>query len=307
MSLNRSPIARNALRAVAIAVVALLLPWNPGLRTSITADAPAARAAGGPVVLDGMDPVCHSGGEGTWQYITNVLKKVYDGSGNPGNNGKIAILGVPNMSSAGGCAGAWSTLLTSKFLTSFGTQASGLQPATVFYNTDAELNTFFSTTILNDPPKVIWLPDEWSRSATTSGKFTTNADKIADFVNSGGGLFANYGTYGWLSALYPSAVFNGGGCNGGPNATADGTADFGLTNAMVVACWHGYFTGNVGTLKTLVSYPYNGATQKVAIGGGATSLPSSLVITGSPTSPQVGQNLTITAETKLTNGTPQVG
>ena len=214
---------------------------------------------------------------------------------------------MPSTASAGGCAGAWSTLLTTKFLTSFGTAASGLQPSTVFYNTEAELNTFFSTTILNDPPKVIWIPDEWSRSATVSGKFTTNAEKIADFVNSGGGLFANYGTYGWLSALYPSAVFNGGGCNGGPNATADGTADFGLTNAMVVACWHGYFTGNVGTLKTLVSYPYNGATQKVAIGGGATSLPSSLVITGSPTSPQVGQNLTITAETKLTDGTPQVG
>ncbi|MEY4364822.1 MAG: hypothetical protein RLZZ305_166, partial [Actinomycetota bacterium] len=301
-------ILRFVPRFVVLAIAALLLPWNVVAPTSLTTDVPAARAAGGPVVLDGMDPVCHSGGEGTWQYITNVLKKVYNGSGNPGNNGKIAILGVPNMGSAGGCvAVSWNTILASKFLTSFGTQASGLQPATVFFNTETELNTFFSTTILNDPPKVIWIPDDWNRSATISNKFTTNAEKIADFVNSGGGLFANYGTFGWLSALFPSAVFNNGGCNGGPNATADGAADFGLTNAMVVACWHGYFTGNVGTLKTLASYPYNGATQKVAIGGGAASLPSSLVVTGSPSSPQVGQNLTITAETKLTDGTAQVG
>ena len=77
-----------------------------------------------------------------------------------------------------------------------------------------------------------------------------------DFVNSGGGLFASHNSYGWLTALLPSAVYNNGGCNGGPDATSDGTTDFGLTNSIVAACWHGYFTGNVGTLKTLVDYPY---------------------------------------------------
>ena len=47
----------------------------------------------------------------------------------------------------------------------------------------------------------------------------------------------------------------------GPDATADGTADFGLTNSIVAACWHGYFTGNVGTLKVLVDYPYPTASS----------------------------------------------
>jgi hypothetical protein len=96
--------------------------------------------------------------------------------------------------------------------------------------------------------------------------FTANAEKIADFVNAGGGLFTNMGQYGWLTALLPTATYNSGGCNGGPDATADGAADFGLTNDIVTACWHGYFTGNVGTLKTLVDYPYpSGSTRKVGL------------------------------------------
>ena len=210
---------------------------------------------GGPIVLDGMDPVCHAAyGENTDQYIAKVLKSVYDQSSMPGNNGKIAILGTGTT--PGGCGGNWTTLLNTKFLTQFGTLASGLQPQVQFINTTAELNTFFSTAITSTPPRMLWIPDDWGRASAINTIFTTNAEKIADFVNSGGGLFSSYNPYGWVTALLPSAVFNNGGCNGGPEATADGIADFGLSNTIVAACWHGYFTGNVGTLKVLVDYPY---------------------------------------------------
>lgn len=96
----------------------------------------------------------------------------------------------------------------------------------------------------------------------------------------------------------------------GPDATADGTADFGLTNSIVAACWHGYFTGNVGTLKVLVDYPYPSASdtrKAVSIGGGSVSLPSSFTLAISPTTPRAGEDLIITATAQTIAGVPQAG
>lgn len=265
-----------------------------------------ATTQGGPMVLDGMDPVCHAVyNEATDQYIAKVLESVYDQSSMPGNTNKIAILGVSSPVNAGGCGGNWSTLMSTKFLTQFSTA-----PEYEFISSTTDLTTFFSTTITTNPPRMIWIPDDWSRSGAINTIFTNNAEKIADFVNSGGGLFSSVNTYGWLTALLPSAVFNNGGCNGGPEATTDGTADFGLTNTIVAACWHGYFTGNVGTLKTLVDYPYpsmSDTRKAVSIGGGAVSLPSSFTLGISPASPEAGQDLTITALAQTLAGVPQAG
>lgn len=260
-----------------------------------------ASGTGGPIVLDGMDPVCHSGFEGTWGYIAQVLKKTHEGATNT-NNGSIAVLGTNGTNNS--CGGNWNTLLTTKYLSQFTTA-----PTVNFYNSAAQVTNFF-TNINTLKPAVIWIPDNWSRPAAVESVFTSNAEVIADFVNSGGGLFANMGTYGWLTALLSSAVYNSGGCNGGPEATADGIADFGLTNTKVAACWHGYFTGNVGTLKTLVDYPYPSPTstrKAVSIGGGAVSLPSSFTLAISPTNPSAGTPLTITATAQTISGVPQAG
>jgi LPXTG-motif cell wall-anchored protein len=260
-----------------------------------------AGVGGGPIVLDGMDPVCHSGGEGTWGYIAQVLKKTHEGATNA-NNGSIAVLGANGTTNS--CGGNWNTLLTTKYLGQFTTA-----PTVNFYNSAAQVATFFST-INTLKPAVIWIPDNWSRPTAVETAFTSNAEVIADFVNSGGGLFANMGTYGWLTALLPSAVYNSGGCNGGPEATADGIADFGLTNAKVAACWHGYFTGNVGTLKALVDYPYpspSSTRKAVSIGGGSVSLPSSFTLSVSPERPEAGQDLVITATAQTLAGVPQAG
>jgi len=281
-------------------------------QNSLTWGNPAsANTGGGPIVLDGMDPVCHAAmGENTDQYIAKVVKSVYDQSTIPSNNGKIAILGIANANSAGGCGNNWNTLLSTKFLTQFGALSSGLQPNVEFISTTTELNTFFSSGITSSPPKMIWIPDDWSRSSAINGLFTTNAEKIADFVNSGGGLFSSYNPYGWITALLPSATFNDGGCNGGPDAAADGVSDFGLTNTMVAACWHGYFTGNVGTLKVLADYPYPSASstrKAVSIGGGSVSLPSSFTLAVSPQNPNAGEDLTITATAQTISGVAQPG
>lgn len=302
-------IAKTAVAWTSIVVGLILLvgPSAPQASTLLVGGAAKASGTGGPIVLDGMDPVCHASmGENTDGYIKKVVKSIYDRSNGP-NNGRIAIVGAASATSAA-CGGNWTTLLPNKFLTEFGTAASGLQPQVDFYSTAAEITAFFSTTISASPPRMIWIPDNFGR--TTEGLFTSNAEKIADFVNSGGGLFTNMGQYGWLTALLPGAVYNNGGCNGGPEATADGIADFGLSNTIVAACWHGYFTGNVGTLKTLVDYPYPTASdtrKAVSIGGGSVSLPSSFTLAASPASPEAGQPLTITATAQTLAGVPQAG
>ena len=266
--------------------------------------AKASGAGGGPIVLDGMDPVCHSGWEATGGYIARVLKKAHDGATNP-SNGHIAIVGSNGTTNS--CGAPWAAMLP-QYLGEF---EDGSEPTVDFYTTPTEVDNFFNSVIGSaTPPAVVWIPDNWSRSATIEGKFTANAEKIADFVNSGGGLFSNMGGYGWLTALLPDAVYNNGGCNGGPEATADGIADFGLSNEIVTACWHGYFTGDVGTLKTLVDYPYPSPTdtrKAVSIGGGDVSLPSSFTLSISPENPAAGQDLTVTATAITLDGTPQAG
>jgi hypothetical protein len=283
-----------------IVALGLFVPWSPS-NAPMTLIGGAKATGGGPIVLDGMDPVCHSGYESTGQYISRVLKKVHDGAINP-NNGHIAILGSNGGNNS--CGASWASKLT-EYLGEFTTA-----PSVDFYTTDAQISSFFSTTITSATPALIWIPDNWSRSASKETLFTNNAEKIADFVNSGGGLFANNGTYGWLTALLPSAVYNNGGCNGGPEATADGIADFNFNNTIVAACWHGYFTGNVGTLKTLVDYPYpslSDTRKAVSIGGGSVSLPSSFTLAITPESPNAGEDLTITATAQTLAGVPQAG
>ena len=301
--MRKLSIRKTLAYACFIAAVLISLPSSPRISDGFIVSKANASGTGGPIVLDGMDPVCHSGGEGTWGYIGQVLKKVYDGSSIP-NNAKIAILGSRDTTNS--CGGNWNTLMTTKYLNQFSPH-----PLFDFYTTDASITSFFSSlgSSSSSTPRMIWIPDNWARSSSTETIFTSNAEKIADFVNSGGGLFANMGSYGWLTALLPGAVFNNGGCNGGPDATADGAADFGLTNTMVAACWHGYFTGNVGTLKTLVDYPFpTGSTRKaVSIGGGSVSLPSSFTLAISPTNPSAGTPLTITATAQTLAGVPQAG
>jgi len=83
-----------------------VIPYTPSDNGFILSGGVARASGGGPMVLDGMDPVCHAAmGENTDQYIAKVVKSVYDQSSMPGNNGKIAILGVPNLNMAGGCGG----------------------------------------------------------------------------------------------------------------------------------------------------------------------------------------------------------
>jgi LPXTG-motif cell wall-anchored protein len=66
----------------------------------------------------------------------------------------------------------------------------------------------------------------------------------------------------------------------------------------------------VGTLKTLVDYPYPSASdsrKSVSIGGGSVSLPSSFILSYSPQQPRAGEPITITATAQTLAGVPQAG
>ena len=78
---------------------ALVVPRPVG---ALAATPPATtKAAGGPVVLDGMDPFCHSGGRatGTGAYIDAVLTSLHAQAAND-NDGSIAVVGSASTSTA---------------------------------------------------------------------------------------------------------------------------------------------------------------------------------------------------------------
>jgi hypothetical protein len=111
------------------------------------------------------------------------------------------------------------------------------------------------------------------------------AAAIASFVGgagdptTGGGLFSQgqsgTGAYGWLTTLIPGIVatdVGGGGISSNVTLTAAGTTAFpGLTNANLAGAdpWHGYFSGNLGSLSVLATALDGGTSRNVILGGGA--------------------------------------
>lgn len=125
------------------------------------------------------------------------------------------------------------------------------------------------------------------------------AAAIASFVGGagnpsvGGGLFAmgqsGTGAYGWLSSLIPGLTYTdvgGGGIGSNITLTPEGAAAFpGLTNAQLAGAdpWHGYFSGNLGSLSVLGTAPQSGVARNIVIGGGAGTVISSSVPDGGAT------------------------
>lgn len=247
--MSHSYVSRLARKVVGIATSTALAVSGVlvlSVATSIPSATPASAAGlGGPVQLDGMDPVCHSTGESTGQYIAAVLKSLHDQATIGTTDGSIAILGtaVSNACGASFDASNASNAVATQYLNDF---PAGSKPSWTLHSDAAAINSFFAAlTAGTATPKVIWIPDDWGRSSDAETALSDNAEAIANFVNAGGGLFSNNGSYGWLATLLPNAQFVSGGCNGGPALSTDGQNAFPtLTNQMVEACWHGSFWGS---------------------------------------------------------------
>lgn len=304
---------RRGMRSVAASLAMATIASVSGMAgvTALAVPASATPASsGGPVVLDGMDPLCHASmGENTGGYVTTVLGSVISKATRV-NDGSVAVLGMGQNEPE--TCDYWGAGTTD------GQQIDGLlsqlspQPAVTYSQTPAELDDFFSQLSAGTiKPAVLWIPDDWSRDSTIEDALTAHANDLADFVNSGGALFSDMGSYGWLTALLPHAVYNDGGCNGGPSVTAAGQAAFpALNDNIVEACWHGYFSGDTGALVPLVAWPYpddNSDPVGVAIGGASVTLPSAFSMSG-PSAPQlVGTAATVTATLKDGQGVATPG
>jgi RHS repeat-associated protein len=227
-------------------------------------------ATAGPVIFSGDDFAQHGSKDaqdrpqGGWLYIQKALQNLQANVTRPGNNGHIAALGSAPSSLDSGNAGA-----------AIGAAAAAANLPVDYYfdaNNPArpdDLSDFFQqleSGAIN--PAIIWLAgtdDQVSNdlNPSESNVLTANAQKLADFVNSGGGLMAHgHGpvAYGWLTTLMPGlqeiSAENENFCQSeGASLTEAGRLAFpGLSDSDIggadKAC-HGHFEGNLGALQVL--------------------------------------------------------
>src|SRR5690348_1449751 len=106
-AVSRDSITRRLTRRLASCGLAASVAAGAFLAAAATGPVTAANATGGgPVVLDGMDPVCHSFSQSTGGYIRAVLSSLYSQASRT-NDGSIAVLGSgASTMSCGGTLGS---------------------------------------------------------------------------------------------------------------------------------------------------------------------------------------------------------
>ena len=239
----------------------------------------------GPIIIDGTDANDHGSAPGGvnangWEYMQKALQNI---AGQVGNGNKIVV----DLGTTGGQAG---TAINSAFGLS---TLVGSGWTLIHVDGAANITTFLTGGTVSGvslaTAGLLYLPT----SANSSGDMTAaelaainaNAAAMASFVggygnpSAGGGLFSmaesGTGAYGWLSTLIPGLIYTdigSGGVNTDITLTAAGMAAFpGLTNAEMAGAdpWHGYFSGNLGSLSVLGTALQGSVSRNVIIGGGA--------------------------------------
>lgn len=234
-------------------------------------------ASGGPVILGGDDLTDHgcvdSGvNEAGWLYIEKAVGNILNTPGNitrPGNDGSIAALGSAPSTATCSDAGA-----------AIGSAAAALGKTVTYYDGAAALTQFFNDlTSGNVNPAMLWIPGTDASNdldSTEGAVLAANAQKIAAFVASGGGLMAHgcdgefdcQTAYGWLTVVLPGIVVAEGCTVDGAMLTPLGQAAFpGLSDADIQAgpC-HNHFEGDFGGLGVLAR---DGEGRAFILGGGS--------------------------------------
>ena len=243
----------------------------------------AARAWAGPVILGGDDLTDHGFRDGLgqnqdgWLYIEKALDNLDSGVTRPGPfTVDIAALGsagnvaCPPACSGGNAGDAVQSAASNNGLT------------VQFFDGAAAISGFFTslgTGAVN--PRIIWLAgtDASNDLDTAEGAaLTANANAIASFVASGGGLMSHgcddvdecVDAYGWLTQLLPGASAVTGCDSDGAMLTPAGMAAFpGLSNSEIdsnVGPCHNHFEGNLGSLQILAN---DADALPFIIGGGS--------------------------------------
>jgi YD repeat-containing protein len=261
--------------------------WLRELVTLVTLLAYVTTATAGPVIMSGDDFAQHGSRnaqgapQGGWLYMQKALQNLHTQVTRPGNTGRIAALGSTASTAGSGNAGA-----------AIGAAAAAANmPVDYYFNANSptqpdDLSDFFQQLedgVIN--PAIIWLAGADDQVAndlnpSESAVLTANAQKLADFVNSGGGLMAHgHGpvAYGWLTTLMPGLQeMSAEGeefCQSiGARLTQAGQLAFpGLSDSDIGGedkpC-HGHFTGDLGHLQVLAL----DGDDRIFILGGANTL-----------------------------------
>lgn len=222
----------------------------------------------GPYILAGTDADDHgfanaSGNQDGWFFMQRSLENIGTGSGLTRGQKNIAVLGTDD--------GTYSfNAISSAFnLSSLASNGWTL----TFLNGDVELQGFFDNTnaagLNSNDASMLYIDSGFNVSGGISSSeqtvLTVNATAIDNFLGSGGGLFSQSHTYGWLSALVPGLTTASEATTGLSLTSAGQLAFPGLTNADLSAGpYHNRFE-NYGAIPVLAV----GADGDAIILGGA--------------------------------------
>ena len=272
-------------------------------------------ASGGPVILDGTDSGYHgqvdSSGtiSGQWIYTQKAYENLINGVSQTyanSSNGRIAVIGAAEASfkpTSNNCGAA-----------AYWAAQNMASPVPVdFYEGATAINSFFDDVQGGTTkPLLIHLVDgicSTNRmSASELNAVNNRANDIAIHVNRGGALLSNTGAhisgavnYGWLTTLFPDLTATQSGCSGSSlQLTADGISAFpSLTNSDMSGAWHNCFTSTSTPFPLDVLATQNG--HAVVIGGAAVTLPSTVSATASSASPEIGQEICVSANVEQGN------
>ena len=272
-------------------------------------------ASGGPVILDGTDSGYHgqvdsSGAiSGQWIYTQKAYENLINGVSQTyanSSNGRIAVIGATEVSSKPasnncGAAAYWAA-------------QNMASPVPIdFYEGATAINSFFDDVQSGTTrPLLIHLVDTICATnrmlASELNAVNNRANDIAVHVNRGGALLSNTGAhiigavnYGWLTTLFPDLTATQSGCSGSSLSLTDaGISAFpSLTNADMAGAWHNCFTSTSTPFPLDVLAAQNG--HAVIIGGAAVTRPSTVSATASSASPEIGQEICISANVEQGN------
>jgi len=289
---------------------------TPTTLPSVTRLASIADSAGGvgAVILGGDDLTDHGSViEGVpqdgWLYIQRALENIAPLVSRQGNDGSIAALGAAPSESLCCDAGA-----------AIGVAANTAGLDVTFYEGAAAINGFFADLNAGKTnPAIIWTAGTGAANDLDSAEgqaLTDNAQSIANFVNSGGGLLSHgsgQDAYGWLTALLPGLSQVNSGNNGDLTLTTAGIAAFpGVSNANINAGpWHNHFEGDFQGLEVLAESgnvtDSAGNPAAVIIGGAGVALPGRITLGPDNAAHPVNTRHRVTATVVNGQGAPMEG
>ena len=234
-------------------------------------------AVAGPFILAGTDAddhgyvdagVNHDG----WLFMQRALQNIAPGVTN-GNKVVYAIGSDDNTQAGDAVASAFN-------LSGLGGLGWTLQSI----NGAANINNFFTSGLGNAGVLVF---DSSSSNVTGGLEFdeeaalVSNAANINAFLGSGGGLFSQANSYGWLNALLPSVTTTVAG-EQGIDLTAAGASAFpGLTSADLSSGPFHLTFNNVGSLPVLGTSMADGRNVIIGASGGSITVPNPVPEPGS--------------------------